>query len=61
METPRLLEILHGAGQADIGEIEIRVAPLVEPPASTRNLKPLSAAAKQALESMARLKAKSRD
>lgn len=61
METPRLLGILHGTGRADIREIEIRVAPLVEPPATTRNLKPLSAAAKQALESMASLKANSRD
>lgn len=61
METPNLLAILHRAGQAEIREIEIRVAPLIEPPAKTRDLKPLTAAATQALSSMARLKTKGRD
>jgi hypothetical protein len=61
METPNLLGILHRAGHADVHDIEIRVAPLIEPPARTRDLKPLSAAATQALDSMARLKAKSGD
>jgi len=61
METPNLLGILHRAGHADVHDIEIRVAPLIEPPARTRDLKPLSAAATQALGSMARLKAKSGD
>jgi len=61
METPNLLGILHRAGHADIRDIEIRVAPLIEPPARTRDLKPLSAAATQALASMARLKTRSGD
>lgn len=61
METPRLLGTLHHAGHADIRAIEIRVAPLVEPPAPVRAEKPLSAAARQALDSMARLKARRGD
>lgn len=61
METPNLLAILHRAGQAEIREIEIRVAPLIEPPAKTRKMKPLSAAATQALDSMARLKSRNGD
>ena len=59
METSNLLEILHRAGHADVRTIEIRVAPLIEPPARTREVKPLSAAATQALDSMARKKNKS--
>jgi hypothetical protein len=61
METPNLLAILHRAGQAEIREIEIRVAPLIEPPAKTRKMKPLSEAATQALDSMAKLKARNGD
>jgi len=61
METPRLLGTLHHAGHAHIRAIEIRVAPLVEPPAPVRAEKPLSAAARQALDSMARLKARRGD
>jgi len=61
METPNLLEVLRRAGLADVRVIEIRVAPLIEPPAKTREPKPLSAAATQALGSMARLKTRSAD
>jgi len=61
METPNLLGTLHHAGHADIRAIEIRVAPLVEPPAPVQAEKPLSAAARQALDSMARLRAKRGD
>jgi hypothetical protein len=61
METPGLLGTLHRAGHAAIREIDVRVAPLVETPAPVRVGKPLSAAARQALDSMARLKARSGD
>jgi hypothetical protein len=61
METPRLLEALHRAGFAELSDIEIRVAPLIEQAAVVRSRKPLSTAARQALDSMARLGSKSEE
>jgi hypothetical protein len=61
METPRLLETLHKAGFAELSDIEIRVAPLIEQVAAERSRKPLSTAARQALDSMARLGSKSEE
>jgi hypothetical protein len=61
METPRLLEALHQAGFAELSDIEIRVAPLVEQAAAVHSSKPLSTAARQALDSMARLGSKSEE
>jgi len=55
MQTPQLLESARQAGHEELREVEIRVSPLVEPPAVQRTPKPLSAAAEQALEAMARL------
>ena len=52
MQAPNLLEILHQAGYTEITSIHVRVAPLVEEPAETRKKRPLSPAAKQALEAM---------
>jgi len=55
MQAPQLLESARQAGYADLREVEIRVSPLVEPPAAKRRERQLSAAAEQALEAMARL------
>jgi len=60
MQTPQLLESARQAGYAELREVEIRVSPLVEPPAVQRSQRPLSAAAEQALEAMARLGEKHR-
>lgn len=59
LETADLLESLHEAGFMSLREIEVRVAPLVKQDAPRRTEKPLSAAARQALELMARLGSKS--
>lgn len=61
MESQGLLQTLRRAGFAELAHIEVRVAPLAERPAAERPEKPLSAAAEQALDSMARLGAKSED
>jgi hypothetical protein len=55
LEAPHLLRILNRAGYANLRDLDIRVAPLFEQPASVRGEKPLSAAAEQALDCMARL------
>ena len=60
-ESQGLLQTLRRAGFAQLAHIEVRVAPLAERPAAERPEKPLSAAAEQALDSMARLGAKSED
>jgi len=57
MQAPQLLKALHQAGYAEIEHIDVRVAPLVKQPGSTRRKRPLSPAAKQALDSMHRLDA----
>ena len=61
MQTPQLLQILHQAGFTKLREIETRVAPLVVQPSAAPSGKPLSESARQALEHMARLRAKSED
>ena len=55
MQAPNLLESLHQAGYTEIESIDVRVAPLVEQPVKTRKKRPLSPAAKQALEAMSHL------
>ena len=55
MQAPNLLEVLHQAGYTEIKSIQVRVAPLVEEPEETRKKRPLSPAAKQALEAMSHL------
>ena len=52
MQVPNLLGSLHQAGYTEIESIKVRVAPLVEQPARIRQKRPLSPAAKQALEAM---------
>ena len=55
MQAPDLLESLHQAGYTEIESIEVRVAPLVEQPIKSRRKRPLSPAAKQALDAMSHL------
>lgn len=55
MQAPNLLDVLHQAGYTEIKSIQVRVAPLVEEPDETRKKRPLSPAAKQALEAMSHL------
>ncbi len=57
MQAPNLVESLQRAGYTEIRSIEVRVAPLVEPPVQERRKKELSPAARQALDAMARFKA----
>ena len=61
MQVPQLLRILHQSGFTDLRDIETRVAPLVEHPAAEQAGKPLSEAARQALDLMARLGAKNEE
>lgn len=55
MQVPNLLGSLHQAGYTEIESIKVRVAPLVEQPARIRQKRPLSPAAKQALDIISRL------
>ena len=55
MQAPNLLGSLHQAGYTEIESIEVRVAPLVEQPVKERRKRPLSPAARQALDAMSRL------
>jgi len=55
MQTPHLLESLHRAGYTEIESVEIRVAPLVQQPSVSRRRRPLSPAARQALDLMTQL------
>lgn len=55
MHAPKLLEALHRAGYTEIQSIHVRVAPLAEAPVEPRKKRPLSPAARQALEAMSRL------
>lgn len=52
MHAPTMLENLRKAGFADLKSIKVRVAPLVEQTTLERQKKPLSPAARQALEAM---------
>lgn len=61
MQVPNLLESLHKAGIPDIDSIVVRVAPLVERRGESRKRKPLTPAAQQALDQMARLGAEKED
>jgi len=55
LQAPRLVADLQRAGFTDIERIDVRVAPLVDLPVESRTRRPLSPAAKQAFELMARL------
>ncbi|NNK31568.1 MAG: DUF721 domain-containing protein [Xanthomonadales bacterium] len=55
LSTPDLVEALHQAGFPDIDRIDVRVAPLAGRPQAVRRRRPLSPAARQALELMGRL------
>jgi hypothetical protein len=55
MQSHELVGALREAGYRDIESIEVRIAPLVEQPKSKRQKRPLSPAARRALEIMARV------
>lgn len=55
MQAPHLLRALHQAGYTELQSIQVRVAPLAEAPVDERVKRPLSPAARQALEAMHRL------
>jgi len=55
MQAPRIVRSLNGAGMTNIEHIDIRVAPLVEPKKEQRKRRPLSTAARQALNLMSQL------
>ena len=52
MQASNLIETLHQAGYTEIRSIDVRVAPLAEPPKEERKRRPLSPAAQQALDAM---------
>ena len=56
MQAPQIISALNGSGHAGIEHIDIRVAPLVEPEKVQRKRRPLSTAARQALDFMSQLK-----
>jgi hypothetical protein len=56
MKAPQIVNALNGAGHTGIEHIDIRVAPLVEPEIVQRKRRPLSTAARQALDFMSQLK-----
>ena len=56
MQVPNLLRSLHQAGYTEIKSIEVRVAPLVEKPEKIRQKRPLSPAARQALDAMSHVR-----
>lgn len=55
MHASKLLETLHRAGYTEFKSICVRVAPLAEEPAEARKRRPLSPAARQALEALSHL------
>jgi hypothetical protein len=57
MQAPQLIKRLHQAGFPEIEHIDIRVAPLAEQHTEPRKKRVLTAAARQALEAMARIEA----
>lgn len=61
MAAPQLLGSLHRSGHAGIESIDIRVGPLPPDPPAPPGAKPLSPAAREALDLMARLGAESED
>lgn len=61
MQAPNLLGSLHQAGFTEIESLEVRVAPLAEPPVKKRVKRPLSPAARQALEAISHLGEDSED
>ena len=61
MQAPQIISSLHAAGVTKIEHIDIRVAPLVKQSTETRSGRPLSDAAKTALENMAELTASDKD
>jgi hypothetical protein len=61
MQAPSLLGSLHGAGFTELESIQVRVAPLAEPPVKERRKRELSPAAKQALDAMSRLEPDSKN
>jgi hypothetical protein len=56
MHTPQLINSLHAAGITEIENIDIRVAPLIHQERKSRSRRPLSSAAKKALDQMAKFK-----
>lgn len=61
MQAPRLISSLHAAGSRQIEHIDIRVAPLALKTDRIRSKRPLSTAAKQALDHMSHLRDKTSD
>ena len=61
MDTPRLIGVLRRSGYADLAAIDVRVTPLREEAAPSRGTRPLSPAARQALDLMSRLGTESED
>jgi len=61
MQSPQLIQSLHQAGYPDIRSIDVRVAPLVEQSPKARKKRPLSPAARQALDSLSHIKAGEKD
>jgi len=57
MQAPQLIKRLRQAGFPEIEHIDIRVAPLAEQQTAPRKKRALTAAARQALEAMARIEA----
>lgn len=58
MQAPSMLEFLRNAGFTDLRSIKVRVAPLVEQATTERQRKPLSPAARQAIDAMKALQSK---
>ena len=56
MQAPQMINALHTAGVTEIEHIDIRVAPLVHQSVENRSGKPLSKAAKTALDHMAQFR-----
>lgn len=61
MQAPQIINSLHAAGVTKIEHIDIRVAPLARQSTELRSSRPLSDAAKTALENMADLTASDKD
>jgi hypothetical protein len=61
MQAPKLIKSLQDAGYMEIRKIDVRVAPLAEQQREPRRKKPLSEAAKQALDHMSLLKPDAED
>lgn len=55
LQSHEMIRALREAGYPNIDRVEIRVAPLVEKPVAQRRERPLSPAARRALDTMARI------